>query len=283
MRVLILVLCVAATSAVAHEADRLPLGDGKLTAVPRRGYLLACTSVVPGPGGAFRAGDWIAAGAWDPASKPIVEGDVAWPAASITVMVEGTARVVRTNGLPIHGTGEFPIRQGTAAYAFDRNPNRIEQHPEQLSLPKDPVVAAQPRCVPRGAVGVALSGVAIFNAADLGGRDAPAHEIQDRCNGHPEMNGQYHYHNWSPCLAVADPDAPVGWMLDGYPILGPVDADGHRLTNADLDECHGRVGPVTLPDGTSVQYHYRLTMEYPYTIGCFHGVVSIGLMPPSRR
>jgi len=35
-------------------------------------------------------------------------------------------------------------------------------------------------------------------------------------------------------------------MLDGYPILGPRDETGRELTNADLDECHGRTGPVTI-------------------------------------
>jgi len=50
-----------------------------------------------------------------------------------------------------------------------------------------------------------------------------------------------------------------------------LDAQGRELTNADLDECHGRASEV-LWDGSRVRiYHYVLTREYPYTIGCFRG------------
>jgi hypothetical protein len=134
-----------------------------------------------------------------------------------------------------------------------------------------------------GMIGFALSGVDIFNAFDLAGRDAPAYEIQDRCNGHPEVTSQYHYHDWSPCLAGSDPDAPVGWMLDGFPILGPVDSSGHEFTNAELDECHGRTGIVNI-DGRRVEtYHYRFTREYPYTLGCFRGAVDAEFLRPPAQ
>jgi len=126
-----------------------------------------------------------------------------------------------------------------------------------------------------GMVGFANSGAAIFNAFDAQGRDAPAYEIQDLCNGHPERSGSYHYHDWSTCLGKDatgkeyPPETPVGWMLDGLPILGPLDEQGRTLTNADLDECHGRVGPVLIDGQVKQMYHYRFTKEYPYAIGCF--------------
>jgi hypothetical protein len=40
--------------------------------------------------------------------------------------------------------------------------------------------------------------------------------------------------------------------------------------NADLDACHGRREQVTI-DGRTYNYVYRLTREYPYTLGCFAG------------
>jgi YHYH protein len=136
--------------------------------------------------------------------------------------------------------------------------------------------------VPMGMIGFALSGVAIFNAFDLSGRDAPAYEIQDRCNGHPELTSQYHYHDWSPCLKASDPDAPVGWILDGFPILGPVDATGHEYTSAELDACHGMKGPVLIDGKRVLTYHYRFTRAFPYTIGCFKGapIKALRPMPP---
>ena len=32
-----------------------------------------------------------------------------------------------------------------------------------------------------------ITGVALFDAFDAGGRDAGAWEVQDGCNGHPQM------------------------------------------------------------------------------------------------
>jgi len=266
------ILLATAVIAAPVPAHDLPLGDGRASNAPRAGYVMTCQAFFAGAPGAFRAGDWIANGRWDPARKPVVEGDVAWPNARIDIAVEGAERVVRANNLPRHHTGEFPIRPGTAAFDYDRNPNHIGEQAILLRLPAAPLAAAQPGCVPMGMIGFALSGVAIFNAFDAGGRDAPAHEIQDRCNGHPERSSQYHYHNWSPCLAGRAADEPVGWMLDGFPILGPVDAQGREITNADLDACHGRVGPVRIDGRIVSTYHYRFTLEFPYTIGCFRGM-----------
>jgi hypothetical protein len=281
-----LMLVSAQLVAQAHDgstgtpAQRLTLGDGKISTTPQRGYVMACTTRFVG-GGAHRAGEWIKDGSWDPSAKPQVEGNVAWPNAAISVTREGSGapalRVVKANNLPTHPSGEYPIRPGSKAYAYDRNPNSIRERDVLLRFPAEPQAAAQPSCVPMGMIGFALSGVAIFNAFDAQGRDAPAYEIQDLCNGHPERNGSYHYHDWSPCLAKdahGKPYAwnePVGWMLDGFPILGPVRQDGKPFTNTGLDECHGQVGPVLVDGEVKQMYHYRFTREYPYTIGCFKG------------
>jgi YHYH protein len=256
-------------SANAH--DKLPLGDGKISAESKSGYVMACQTHFPGGGGAHRSGPWISDGYWDPSAKPRVEGSVNWPNARVNISVEGSERVVRANNLPMHESGEFPVRPGSEAYQYDRNPNSIGEQNILLRMPAEPALAEQPRCVPMGMIGFAVSGVAIFNAFDLGGRDAPAYEIQDKCNGHPEMTSQYHYHDWSPCIADKGSDAPVGWILDGFPILGPVDAAGKAYTNADLDDCHGMTGPVMIDGKRTVTYHYRFTLEFPYTIGCFKG------------
>jgi YHYH protein len=270
MRAALALLAILTAPARAHDA-RLPLGDGKLSSSPKRGYVLACQTRFPGGGGAQLAGPWIKDGYWTPSAKPHVEGNVRWPNARVSIAVEGNERVVRANSLPLHETGEFPVRVGTEAYRYDRNPNSIGEKPVLLRMPKAPTVAPQPACVPMGMIGFAVSGVAIFNAFDLQGRDAPAYEIQDKCNGHPEITSQYHYHDWSPCLKAASPDAPAGWILDGFPILGPVDARGRVYTSADLDECHGMTGPVLIDGKRVVTYHYRFTRDFPYTIGCFKG------------
>jgi YHYH protein len=263
-------LVITTSSVPAHEHS-LPLGDGQISARPERGRIFACETHFFDGGGAFRSGDWIANGRWWPSKKPVVPGNVNWPGARITVTREGALRVVRANNLPKHASGTFPVPASSVAYQYDRNPNNIEEQQIMLNLPATASVAAKPSCVPMGMVGFALSGVAIFNALDMQGRDAPAHEIQDKCNGHPEQQGQYHYHDWSPCLAAQNTDAPVGWILDGFPILGPRDSQGKTYNTADLDACHGRIGAVFLDGKMQIMYHYRFTADYPSTIGCFHG------------
>jgi hypothetical protein len=49
------------------------------------------------------------------------------------------------------------------------------------------------------------------------------------------------------------------------------DETGKEVTNADLDECHGRVSPIPWDGKQVTMYHYVLTREYPYTVGCFRG------------
>ena len=190
----LLVAFVASVSSHTAAAQPLPLGDGKIAAAPRAGHIFSCMTRFMG-GGASRDGPWIRGDRWDPAAKPIVGGAVTWPNAQLVIALDGDRRIVRANNLPSHPTGVFPIRPSESAYQYDRNPNAIAAQTILLTLPADPQPAAAPGCLPMGMIGFALSGAAIFNALDAQGRDAPAHEIQDRCNGHPEHAGQYHYHD----------------------------------------------------------------------------------------
>jgi hypothetical protein len=270
---------------LAHESVRhgLPLGDQKFSTTPKRGYVVACQSRFPGGGGAHRAGEWIRDGRWYPNEKPLVEGSVKWPNSQITITVEGGERIVSANNLPKHETGEYPIRRGSKAYEYDRNPNAIEEKEVLLRLPAVPEIAKEPSCVPMGMIGFALSGVAIFNAFDLAGRDAPAYEIQDKCNGHPERGGTYHYHDWSSCIPDKSGSAGkhsdlVGYMFDGFPIFGPKGDQGRDVTNDDLDECHGHSHEVEVDGKRVTSYHYHFTREFPYTIGCFRGTVNRRLL-----
>ena len=53
------------------------------------------------------------------------------------------------------------------------------------------------------------------------------------------------------------------------------------ITNAQLDECHGHTAPV-MWDGKMIPiYHYHLNREYPYSVGCFHGVVDYAKALPN--
>ncbi|MBY0406953.1 MAG: YHYH protein, partial [Rickettsiales bacterium] len=179
-------------------------------------------------------------------------------------------------GLPVNQkTGEFPVAAGSEAYAYDRNPNRISEHLIHVTLPAMPQAAKQPSCLPMGPVGVTLTGVALFNGLDGMGRDAAAHEVQDRCSGHPQRQGHYHYHSWSACIPDAAGEGEhsvlVAYALDGFGIFGPRGDKGKRLSNEDLDACHGHTHAIAWDGQEVVMYHYHFTDEYPYALGCFVG------------
>lgn len=256
----------------------LPIGDGKVTTSgARRGYVYRCGTSPPGGGGAFKEGPWIRNdGTFDLTAKATVDGSVSWPQASFKQRKSGSRRILRGNGLPTgQTTGEFPIRASDDAYEYDRNPNSIAAQSDRYSLPLRPTKAANPQCLTPGPIGIAKNGVVIFDGLDAEDRDAVAHEVQDSCGGHPQMQSVYHYHSIPSCLTAGEStkraSGLVGWALDGYPIYGPRGAGGRLLTNADLDACHGQTSKVRYEGRWQRIYHYNATLEFPYTLGCFHG------------
>lgn len=263
------------------DGTKLPLGDGKRSTNPKKGYIFSCqTAFSQNAGGASADGSWIHGTTWNVREKISVRGSVVWSTAWFKSALSGLSRLLSGNGLPVGShTGTFPVASDDPAYQIDRNPNSITAHTLQLTLPRDPTLAATATCVPMGAIGHALNGVAIFNALDGRGDDAVAHEVQDSCNGHPERSGEYHYHGPSSCIPGADkPDTLVGYALDGFGIFSRFDAAGKEYTDADLDACHGITSDIEWNGKKVTMYHYVLTQEYPYTLGCFRGtpVVSSG-------
>jgi len=257
---------------VKSDLTNLPLGDNKYTTTgPKKGYIYSCNKV-GGGGGAFKDGDWIDSknGTWNKEDKNVyVDGSVTWSNAQFDAQIKGNTRELSGNGLPTnHGTGVFPVARTDDAFNYDRNPNSIQAQKILQSIPLNPTLLKTPRCLNMGAVGYSLNGVAIFNALDGEGRDAAAHEILDKCGGHPERSGQYHYHDYSECISEKSSDPKlIGYMLDGFGLYKyPANP-----SNSDLDECHGITGKVFWNGSTQEQYHYVVTDEYPYTIGCFRG------------
>jgi hypothetical protein len=257
----------------------LPVGDGKyVTDSPRAGFVYVCRAPVGG-GGAQQRGPWFVNDntEYDLDEKVTVQGNVPWDG-TYSMTIDGAQRVITTNDLPHgHTTGVFPVLPSDPAYQYDRNPNHIAAQSLTYRLPATPTVNAQVGCV-GGEVGVMTTGVALFDAFDAGGRDAGAWEVQDGCDGHPQMSSEYHYHTLSSCIQDTSVTTVIGWALDGFPITGPQVGRGNLLTTADLDECHGITSTITV-DGTSVTtYHYVMTQDFPYSVSCFRGTAS----PPPR-
>jgi YHYH protein len=118
----------------------------------------------------------------------------------------------------------------------------------------------------------------LFNALDAPGRDAVAHETQDRCQGHPQISGVYHYHSLTSC--IDDKPGPtghsplLGYALDGFGIFGNYQ-EGKRLQSADLDPCHGHSHAIEWDGRTIEMFHYHATPDFPYTVGCMRGAYKL--------
>lgn len=261
------------------NATKIPIGDGNISTGAKVGSVFSCQTMFEGGVGAEVIGPWVntTTNTWDSTKKITVPGNVSWPNAVFSVNVSGDKRIISGNGLPInHTTGIFPIASSELAYAYDRNPNSIKEQSINLSLPLNPTFAATPSCLPAGAIGILTNGVVFFNPLDEVGRDAPAYEtIDDQCDGHPQQQGIYHHHNIPSCIIAsavgANTSTLVGYAYDGFGIYVERDKNGKMLTNANLDECHGRTSTVNWDGNLIEMYHYVATLEYPYVLGCYKG------------
>lgn len=264
----------------------LPVGDGKYTTnAPKKGYVYACSQyaqvLANKNGGAMTRGPWFSSDGktWNITKKINVNGVVYWRG-SMTDTVSGDTRTIVSDDLPlVNPTGTFPIAGSDPAYQYDRNPNSIDSQSFTYSLSANPTYGANPTCE-GGQVGVMLSGVALFNALDAGGRDAGAWEVQDGCQGHPQSDGIYHYHTLSSCIRNRSVHDVIGFALDGFPITGPNVGTNNVLTTSDLDECHGIVSSYSLDGKTITGYHYVMTEDFPYSVSCYRGTP---ITPPGQN
>jgi len=189
--------------------------------------------------------------------------------------IEGDYVVIKSNGRPEH---KSPYYLGTQwestlyeAYNgpnpnFVLNPNRITQFSMTYKIPLNPAENSSHPSTPMGPIGVALNGVAFFNQYAGGG--APlTNEINsfEQYGGHPQQQGQYHYHIEPYYITGQKGDSAIlGFLLDGFPVYGPVE-NGETLTSSDLDIYHGHFGVTEdYPEGT---YHYHFTNDAPYLNG----------------
>lgn len=139
------------------------------------------------------------------------------------------------------------------------------------SIPLNPVVAATPVPVNqnhflRGAVAVAVNGIAIFNPYTNTGVDAFLDGQLDQYGGHSGRADDYHYHIAPNVLYNKVPlTSPIAFALDGFAIYGSKEPDGTAMKT--LDANHGHYGN----DGV---YHYHSSSAAPYMIGNMVGEVT---------
>jgi hypothetical protein len=265
------------TTAAAAKVDttRLPLGDGKYLSKAKRGYVFSCQRFDANGPGAGTDGPWIDndSKTWDLTEKLAVRGSVEWDNVFARKLTSTRAKL-SGNGLPDHVSGTFPIASDDPAYQYDRNPNSIKSYALAASLPRNPKLNASPTCV-GGTIGVMRSGVPLYSAFDATGRDAPAHEIQDKCSGHPQMSGQYHYHSLPACISDKGSKTShsklIGWAIDGFGIYGLRGQNGVELSTSSLDACHGHTHTITWNGEKRKLFHYHATRDFPYVVSCYRG------------
>ena len=189
----------------------------------------------------------------------------------VTVTVEGTTVVLKSNGVPDHKSPYFPTsssqyeKYNGVNANFHLAPNSISEQQLTLRIPLTPTKLSTPSPTPLGPIGIAVNGVAIFNQYAGGGQPLTG-EIDsfDQYNGHPQQMGQYHYHAEPYWLTRQSKEALVGVLLDGYPVYGPME-NGKLVSNTDLDSAHGHTGATKeFPSGI---YHYHTTGDAPYING----------------
>lgn len=200
-----------------------------------------------------------------------------------SIYVEGASVVIRTKDLPDHKSPFYAQNDSHWEAYNGSNPkfstaiNLMGQISDPdlraqditFRLPLNPVQGRVTTPTSGGAIGIALNGVVIFN--QYNGMRALLDTLEfnnfDQYNGHPTPapSQQYHYHVEPLWLTkTLGSSALVGFLLDGFPIYGPVE-NGKRLKSADLDRLHGHShATAEYPQGI---YHYHFTDDAPWLNG----------------
>ncbi len=254
-----------------YASGEVPLGDYKyVTTGPKKGYIYLCNVHKDNPGSMVN-GPWMGTNTWNFLKKVAIQGSVAWPQATFSNVISGAYRILTGNDLPVgYKTGVFPVASSDPAHQYDANPNTISAQTIKETIPANPTYSDTPYCM-GGEVGIMTDGVALFDGFDAGLRDAPAHELQDSCDGHPQGTGEYHYHSLSACFKDISEKTVLGYAFDGFPITGPEVATNKFLTTDDLDECHGITSEINENGKKVTTYHYVMTQDFPYSASCFRG------------
>lgn len=183
-----------------------------------------------------------------------------WLKFSCRVSLASTAGTVvaTSDGAPDYKSNYFPSGNVcNEVYAGGTtNPNRIATQSFAVSFPPKPDTTS------KGMGGIAVVGLALNGVPIFGNFAAPQDDIYfeamtfDRCGGHPENTGNYHYH--CEPYAITDDDSNfVGVMRDGYPIYGRKDPDGTYPT---IDAYGGHTG-LTVDSPATAVYHYHINQQ----------------------
>ncbi|MEP3428274.1 MAG: YHYH protein [Roseibium sp.] len=127
-------------------------------------------------------------------------------------------------------------------------------HNFSFEILQKPILASTPTPTEAGPLGVAVNGVPIFDPStqgpikqSTGKRPSALEEGElDVCGGHAGRGDDYHYHMAPKCLIedlgkkwVDGDKKPIGYAMDGFPILALGWFDRQNAVEAGLDSCRG--------------------------------------------
>ncbi|KAJ3330974.1 hypothetical protein HDU76_004374 [Blyttiomyces sp. JEL0837] len=202
-------------------------------------------------------------------------------ASVVYISTNSSSRIIQASGCPNYD------------WTSQTTPNKAQVQCYNFAVPLKPIINSQSwyigvykdlakttanTKIPLGAIGIARNGVALYGNSDNDDRDAYTYEGHsfDTCKGHPDSQGNYHYHAepGANCITGYTNTSGTGHsnllgvMADGIPIFGPYGDSGQVPT--DLDECNGHV------DSTYKFYHYHVASSYtyPYLVNCLKGCMN---------
>jgi hypothetical protein len=193
------------------------------------------------------------------------------------IYIDNGKIVVEISAFPDHKSPYFDGTEWESTmYVNDTRPSFMKAPGNMVSvvhttfkLPINPTEATTKKALGTATIGVAINGVPLFNQYAAG--DSPITTSSgeylsfDLYGGHPTPNDEYHYHiepNW--ITSEKGKDALIGFLLDGFPVYGPLE-DGKTLVSNDLDDYHGHEHATDeYPAGI---YHYHVTADSPFING----------------
>lgn len=126
----------------------------------------------------------------------------------------------------------------------------------------------------RGAIGVAVNGIPIFNPVNASGLVSQEIGELDGFGGHSGRADDYHYHTAPLHLSsTVGATNPIAYAFDGFAVYGELEPDGSTME--DLDEHHGHAW--------NGNYHYHGTTTYPYMVASMRGKVSVSGTAPETQ
>lgn len=106
-----------------------------------------------------------------------------------------------------------------------------------LQLSASPPTTGTQECLPQGMVGIALDGRVIMANVPFS----------------------------------AHAEGIAGYAIDGLGIFNTYE-NGAKVSSDMLDACHGHVHAIVWDGVLTLMYHYHITEDAPYSLGCFRGV-----------